>query len=108
MSYSILFTPFFEREFKKLLKKHVSLKKDFETVINNLNANPRSGEPIGNNCYKIRMSIESKNKGKSGGAGVITYLRFIEEEIHLIAIYDKSELSTIAEEQLLERIKSIK
>jgi|SRR5882757_8792792 mRNA-degrading endonuclease RelE of RelBE toxin-antitoxin system len=108
MSYNINFTPFFEREFKKLLKKHSSLKKDLETVINLLNENPRSGESIGNNCYKIRMSISSKNKGKSGGARVITHVRFINEEIFLLSIYDKSSLSTIAEEQLLIRIKSLR
>ncbi|SHN18803.1 mRNA-degrading endonuclease RelE, toxin component of the RelBE toxin-antitoxin system [Mucilaginibacter sp. OK098] len=108
MSFSINFTPFFEREFKKLLKKHGSLKKDLEAIINLLNENPRSGESIGNNCYKIRMSISSKNKGKSGGARVITHVRFMNEEIFLLSIYDKSSLSTIAEEQLLIRIKSLK
>ena len=108
MSYNIVFTPFFEREFKKLFKKYLSLKKDFETVIDELNENPRSGESLGNNCYKIRMCISAKNKGKSGGARVITFVRFVDEEIHLIAIYDKSELSNIAEDQLLLRIKSIR
>ncbi|WP_204985986.1 hypothetical protein [Mucilaginibacter psychrotolerans] len=54
------------------------------------------------------MSISSKNKGKSGGARVITYVRFVDEEIYLLAIYDKSDLSTIADEQILERIKNIK
>jgi len=108
MSYNIVFTPFFEREFKKLFKKYISLKRDFETVVDDLKVNPRSGESIGNNCYKIRMSISSKNKGKSGGARVITYVRFVDEEIHLLAIYDKSELSNIAEDQLLIRIRSVK
>ena len=28
---------------------------------------------IGNGCYKVRMAIASKGKGKRGGAGVITY-----------------------------------
>jgi len=108
MSYKIVLTPFFEREFKKLFKRYISLKKDLEGVTSDLNENPRLGEPIGNNCYKIRMSILSKNKGKSGGARIITYIKFVDEEIHLIAIYDKSELSNIAEEQLLIRIKNIK
>jgi len=108
MSYNIKYTPFFEREFKKLLKKHSSLKRDLETVIKVLNENPGSGESIGNNCYKIRMSISSKNKGKSGGARIITHVRFINEEIFLLSIYDKSSFSTIAEEQLLIRIKSLR
>ncbi|HVT62924.1 MAG TPA: type II toxin-antitoxin system RelE/ParE family toxin, partial [Legionellaceae bacterium] len=69
---------------------------------------PKSGESVGNNCYKVRMSIASKNKGKSGGARVITYVRFVNEEIFLISIYDKSEISNIAEKEILVRIQSIK
>jgi mRNA-degrading endonuclease RelE of RelBE toxin-antitoxin system len=108
MSYSIATTPFFEREFKKLLKKYASLQSDFQKVTKLLKENPQSGESIGNNCYKIRMSISSKNKGKSGGARVITFVKFVDEEIFLVAIYDKSQLSSIAEEEILLRIKGIK
>jgi len=107
VNYKIVLTPFFSREFKKLLKKHISLVKDFKVIKDELQKNPRLGESIGNNCYKIRMSISSKNKGKSGGARVITHLKFVNEEIHLMSIYDKSELSTIAEEELVKRIKNI-
>jgi mRNA-degrading endonuclease RelE of RelBE toxin-antitoxin system len=108
MSYSIAYTPFFEREFKKLSKKYASLQNDLQKIIKLLIENPQSGESIGNNCYKIRMSISSKNKGKSGGARVITYVKFVNEEIFLVAIYDKSQLSAIAEEEVLFRIKGIK
>src|SRR5471030_67857 len=108
MSYSIAYTPFFEREFKKLSKKYASLQNDLQKIIKLLIENPRSGESIGNNCYKIRLSISSKNKGKSGGARVITHIRFVNEEIFMISIYDKSTLSNVAEEQLSARIKSIK
>ena len=51
MSYSVNLTPFFEKEFKKLYKKHRSLKNDLDEVISDLIKNPRSGESIGNNCY---------------------------------------------------------
>lgn len=54
------------------------------------------------------MSISSKNKGKSGGARIITHVKFIDNELFLISIYDKSELSNIAEEEIALRIKSIK
>jgi len=49
------------------------------------------GVPLGNHCFKIRLAIESKNKGKSGGARVITYVQIIDKIVYLIAIYDKSE-----------------
>ncbi|MDB5156251.1 MAG: hypothetical protein JWR50_958 [Mucilaginibacter sp.] len=108
MSFSISYTPFFEKEFKKLYKKQRSLKDDLSKVINQLAENPQAGESISNNCYKIRMSISSKGKGKSGGARIITHVKFVNEEVFLISIYDKSDISTIAEEQILIRIQNIK
>jgi mRNA-degrading endonuclease RelE of RelBE toxin-antitoxin system len=107
MSFKVNFTPFFEKEFKKLYKKHRSLKIDLTGVVSHLIQDPQSGESIGNNCYKIRMSISSKGKGKSGGARIITHVKFINEEVFLISIYDKSEMSAIAEQEILNRIKNI-
>ena len=37
---------------------------------------PQKGTPIGHGCYKIRLAIASKDKGKSGGARVITHVPF--------------------------------
>jgi hypothetical protein len=65
------------------------------------------GEPLGNNCFKIRMAISSKNKGKSGGARVITYLRIADEIIFLISIYDKSDADTISDKELLTGVKDL-
>jgi len=62
MSYSIVFTPFFEKEFKKLFKRHLSLKNDLNVILSQLKEDPRVGESIGNNCYKVRIKISSKNK----------------------------------------------
>lgn len=74
MSYNIIATHRFEKEIKRLAKKFPSLKNDFAQLIIDLTANPAKGTAIGNHCYKIRLAIESKGKGKSGGARVITYL----------------------------------
>lgn len=54
------------------------------------------------------MAIASKNKGKSGGARIITYVKFVNEEIFLVSIYDKTDLGNISEDELLTRLKSIK
>jgi hypothetical protein len=51
------------------------------------------------------MAITSKQKGKSGGARVITLIQIQEDTVNLIAIYDKSEKSSLSNkelEQLLE------
>jgi len=75
MSFEVLATEPFTRKLKRLVKKHRSLKADLAELIEALSANPEQGTSLGNNCFKIRLSISSKGKGKSGGARVITYVR---------------------------------
>ena len=72
MNYSIIATQKFEKEIKRLIKKFPSVKKEYATLITKLKNNPTIGNSLGDNCYKIRLAIASKNKGKSGGARVIT------------------------------------
>jgi mRNA-degrading endonuclease RelE of RelBE toxin-antitoxin system len=107
MNFKLSFTPLFERELKSLSKKHLSLKSDLLKLTNSLIMDPQQGKPLGNNCYKIRMAISSKNKGKSGGARIITYVKIVEETIYLISIYDKSDTDTIADGELIERTKGL-
>jgi mRNA-degrading endonuclease YafQ of YafQ-DinJ toxin-antitoxin module len=47
MSYNVLYTGNFRKEAKRLAKKHVSLKNDIETLINNLEHTPAQGKPLG-------------------------------------------------------------
>ena len=104
MSYNILPTRRFERELKKLAKKYPSLKNDFVELIAKITQNPVTGTFIGNNCYKIRMAICSKRKGKSSGARVITYLYIETETVYLLTIYDKSEKADLKPNELKELI----
>jgi mRNA-degrading endonuclease RelE of RelBE toxin-antitoxin system len=107
MSFKVLPTPPFARELKKLSKKYVSLKSDFVTLVDSLIKTPDQGTPLGNNCYKIRMAISSKNKGKSGGARIITYVKIVDETIYLLSIYDKTDIGSITDGELISRIKDI-
>src|ERR1700742_3065927 len=100
MSFNILPTPGFKRELKKLFKKYSSLKSDLSELFVSLEKDPTLGQPLGNNCFKIRMAISSKNKGKSGGARVITYVQIVDETIFLLSIYDKSDTDTITDDEL--------
>jgi mRNA-degrading endonuclease RelE of RelBE toxin-antitoxin system len=72
MSYKIIAVPTFSKEAKKLAKKYHSLKSELEIIFASLEINPIQGTSLGNNCYKIRIAISSKGKGKSGGARLIT------------------------------------
>ena len=100
MSFNIIATEPFERKLKRLAKKHKSLKTDLLEVIEKLEKNPTLGTPIGKNCYKIRVAITSKSKGKSGGARMITYVRIVSGNVFLMDIYDKSEQTTISDKEL--------
>jgi hypothetical protein len=108
MSYSIIPTHKFEREIKRLVKKYPSLKKEYAKLIDELKINPIAGTSLGNDCYKIRLAITSKNKGKSGGARVITYVVVDDTTLFLLTIYDKSELDNISDKELKAMIRNIK
>jgi hypothetical protein len=56
---------------------------------------------------KIRRAISSKNKGKSGGARVITYFITEDNELYLLSIFDKSEQDNISNKTLKQLIKMV-
>ncbi len=63
------------------------------------------GTPLGKDCYKIRMSITSKNSGKSGGARIIAMAKVEQTRVILLYIIDKSEEQSISNKVLNELIK---
>lgn len=107
MNYKIEVTFYFAKQLKRLAKKFPSLKKEYANLINSLKENPELGINIGNNCFKIRLAIASKQKGKSGGARVITHVHVYETKIYLLSIYDKSEQSDINDKDLINWLKEI-
>lgn len=100
MNYNIIAVPTFKKELKKLAKKYRSLKTDLVALFDTLETNPTQGIALGNNCYKIRITITSKGKGKSGGARVITNFIIAENTVFLISIYDKSEKDNLSDKEL--------
>ena len=107
MSFNILPTDNFEKELKKLSKKYPSLKIDLKSLFDSLLEKPFQGTSIGKSCYKIRLAIKSKGKGKSGGARVITNVFVTTETIYLLSIYDKSEYENISENKIQKILESI-
>ena len=75
MNYKISSIPLFDKQAKRLSKKYNSLKNNLLVLIKSLEKNPKQGKALGNNFYKIRLSIASKGKGKSGGGRIITYVQ---------------------------------
>jgi mRNA-degrading endonuclease RelE of RelBE toxin-antitoxin system len=75
MNYNVKSSKQFEKELKRLVKKYPSLKHEYKQLISDLAITPAMGTSLGNNLYKIRLSIASKRKGKSGGARIISYVQ---------------------------------
>lgn len=107
MSYNILTIPPFDKQIKRLLKKYPSLKQDIIDFLDELEKNPIQGIELGKNCYKIRIKISSKNKGKSGGGRIITHIMISKEIVFLLAIYDKGEQDTLSDKELKELLQLI-
>ncbi len=105
MSYSVELTSNFKKEAKKLSKKYFSLKTELAELFLSLAENPTQGTPLGSDIYKIRMSIASKNKGKSGGARVLTFVKVSETTVLLFSIYSKGETDSLSDNQIQELIK---
>ena len=98
---------FFKRELKPLIKKYRSLTDELAELVESLIEEPIQGDSLPLNCYKIRLAIQSKGKGKRGGARVITHFHVKDDEIFLISIYDKSEQEDISDKELLRRLKAL-
>ena len=107
MSYNIKTTEVFEKQAKRLIKKYASLKSELLDLFNNLKSGMEMGTPIGSSCYKIRLAISSKGKGKSGGARVIINVVLTEGDIYLLTIYDKSEKDNLSQKELEDLLKGL-
>lgn len=107
MSYNVKTIEMFDKQAKKLAAKYPSLKTELADLIESLEENPEQGTSLGNNCYKIRLAVKSKGKGKSGGARVITSFIINDDTVYLIAIYDKSDKEDISDKELRELLNDI-
>lgn len=107
MSYSVESIAPFRRNLKYLLKKYPSLRQEIDSLLDSLEVEPTQGTSLGHNCYKIRLRIASKGKGKSGGARVITCVLAVATEVYLLAIYDKSAQDSISDAELLALVAEI-
>jgi mRNA-degrading endonuclease RelE of RelBE toxin-antitoxin system len=108
MSFEIVVTQLFRKHVEALQKKYRSLGDDLKLLVESLQEKPQQGIEIRPNCYKIRLAIRSKGKGKSAGARVITYVHVDAEDIYFLAIYDKAEQDTISERELDDLLAGIK
>lgn len=119
MKVTVRITCTFKAAAKPLLKKYHSLSKDLLALEKDLLKTPTLGTPLGMNTYKIRLKISSKEKGKSGGARVISFVEATilglaeitsegETTVNLITIFDKADVDNISDKELKELIRNFK
>lgn len=115
MKIEIITSQNFRKEARPLLKKYPSLREELTDLQNELIKDPLKGISIGKNCFKIRLAIKSKGKGKSKGARVITFVLVEISKnqerntlVNLASIYDKSQYENISDKDLRKIIKEIK
>jgi mRNA-degrading endonuclease RelE of RelBE toxin-antitoxin system len=105
MNYKIELSANFKKEAKKLTKKFPSLKQELATLFTALETNPTMGTPLGNDIYKIRLAIASKNKGKSGGARVLSFVKVTATTVLLFSIYNKGDIDNLTDKEIENLIK---
>ena len=107
MNYNVSVTERFKKDTKRLTKKYASLKAGLLQLVEGLQETPIQGDSLGKSCYKIRLKVASKRRGKSGGARVITYVHIIQEDVYLLTIYDKSEKEDLNPDELEELLREL-
>ncbi len=105
MRFNVVVTDGFKKQAKGIAKKHRSLKSDLDKLIDSLEKDPTQGDPLGKDCYKVRMAVTSKGKGKSGGSRVITCVKIVNQTAYLLSIYDKSDKENISDKELDELLR---
>ena len=87
------------------MKKYPSIKSDLILLIELLENNPQKGVSLGKDCFKIRMAISSKGKGKKGGSRVITCVKVVASTVFLLSIFDKSVKEGFSDKELNELLR---
>ena len=107
--YTIVEQELYTKALKKLSKIYKNINSDVKRYLETINSKEDLGIELKSNIFKVRIANRDKNKGKSSGYRLISYLAVVENELHLLYIYDKSKLSNITEKELdMLIIKQIK
>lgn len=102
MKVNIIPSPEFDLRFRRLANKYRSLPTDYLAFSKSLKENPFQGNDLGGGVRKVRMAIRSKDKGKSGGARVLTLTVLVsnDADVTLLTIYDKGEIDNVSDDYI--------
>ncbi|UDF05226.1 type II toxin-antitoxin system RelE/ParE family toxin [Asticcacaulis sp. AND118] len=79
--------------FRRSAEKAGLTAEEINDFIDMISCDPTAGDVIEGTggCRKIRIAIGANNKGKSGGARVVTFFTGLNMPIFLVAVFAKSE-----------------
>jgi mRNA-degrading endonuclease RelE of RelBE toxin-antitoxin system len=98
MNYSVIPSPTFKRNIKKLKKRYPAIVEDIRRYSTGLQVGNFSGiivKQLNGEIYKDRIKNTSLQKGKSGGFRIVYYATIVEKEVYLLSIYSKTDKANI-------------
>lgn len=110
MNFEIQTSSYFDAEAKRLTKRHRSFIDDLQDFRDSILKNPYQGTELSPGIRKVRLTIGSKGRGKSGGARVITFTYLVDEKdgvVILLLLYDKADASNIKMNVVRQIIKDL-
>jgi len=110
MKLQIVEKTLYKKSLKKLSKHYKNIEKDVDIFLNSINSKEDLGIELKSNVFKVRIKNSDKNKGKSAGYRLISYLVIVENQLQLLYIYDKSKIENLTESEIdklvMEQIKN--
>jgi len=102
--YTVVEQELYKKAIKKLSKTYRNIDLDVKNFLKSINTKEDLGIELKSNVFKVRVANSDKNKGKSAGYRLISYFEIIENELHLLYIYDKSKLVNVTEKEVDELV----
>ena len=102
--YTVVEQDLYTKALKKLSKTYRNIDVDIKDFLASINTKEDLGIELKSNIFKVRVANSDKNKGKSAGYRLISYLAIVENELHLLYIYDKSKLVNVTEKEVDELV----
>lgn len=102
--YTVVEQELYKKALKKLSKTYRNIDLDIKNFLKSINTKEDLGIELKSNVFKVRVANSNKNKGKSSGYRLISYFEIIENELHLLYIYDKSKLVNVTEKEVDELV----
>ena len=90
----------YKKSLKKLSKHYKNIEKDVDNFLNSIKSKEDLGIELKSNVFKARIKNSDKNRGKSAGYRLISYLAIRKNELHLLYIYDKSKIENLTEDEI--------